>query len=262
MIAEYPIFHRFLPFYIGFFAQLVDGTMGMGYGVVSTSFMVALGMPPPVASATVHLSEIATTFVSGVSHLSFKNVKKGVLWVLVLFGVPGGVLGAYALSSFPGEKFKPYVAGILLGLGFVILYRFIRDPEGGLVKLKGIHARGVTGIIGFFAALVDAVGGGGWGPIATPGLLVTGDLEPRRVVGSVNLAEFFVTVAISATFLATLGSGGISWKTVGLLIAGGVIAAPIAAWLARKLPHRPIGILIGLTVVLLNARTLLKFLLH
>lgn len=252
---------------VGFFAQCVDGTLGMGYGAFSASFLIAGGIMPAIASASVHTAEIFTTFISGGFHLRFGNVNKEWLLPLIIPGVIGGALGAYFLSSIPGDTIKPYVAGFLLFLGIILIYRFfprrssapaldVNDPPNQINSYRKANSRAKLPILGFTSAFVDAVGGGGWGPIATPGLILGENSEPRKAVGTVNLAEFFVTLAISATFFATIGWESFRWDLVGALLIGGAIAAPIAAYLCKKIPTKALGILVGLALIGFNVRTL------
>jgi uncharacterized membrane protein YfcA len=249
---------------VGLVAQFVDGTLGMGYGAFSASFLIAGGVLPVIASASIHTAEIFTTLFSGGFHLWFGNVKKEWLLPLVVPGIVGGAAGAYFLSSIPGNTMKPFIAGFLLLLGIIVLYRFWprrvpalgSDPPNQRNSSRLANSRAKLPVLGFTSAFVDAVGGGGWGPIATPGLILTEDSEPRKVVGTVNLAEFFITVAISATFFATLGWELYRWDLVGALLIGGVIAAPIAAYLCKRLPTRALGVLVGLALIGFNLRTL------
>ena len=252
---------------IGFVAQFIDGSLGMGYGIFSASLLIAGGLYPVIASATVHTAEIVTTLFSGGSHLFFGNVKKEWLLPLVIPGVLGGVAGAYFLTLIPGATMKPFVAGLLLILGIIVLYRFMRrkvpapvleaDPPQGRDSLPVAGSRLKLPALGLVAAFVDAVGGGGWGPIAAPGLILSENTEPRKVVGTVNLVEFFVTVAIVVTFIVTIGWESFEWNLVIALLIGGVIAAPIAAYLCKKMPAKLLGILIGLLLIGVNLRTLL-----
>ena len=252
---------------IGFIAQFIDGTLGMGYGVFSASIIIATGVMPAIASASVHTAEIFTTLVSGGSHLFFGNVKKEWLMVMTVPGVIGGAAGAYFLVSIPGDIIKPFVAAFLAILGLVILFRFIkyrapstRNHDGGAhSKVSSVVNRRKTKLpaLGFFAAFMDAVGGGGWGPIATPGLILGENAEPRKAIGTVNLIEFFVTISISVTFFLTLGWESYDWPLVGALMCGGVIAAPLAAFLCKKLPIRILGISIGILLIATNLRTLI-----
>ncbi len=254
---------------IGFFAQFIDGTMGMGYGVSAASWLIAAGLYPAIASATVHTAEVFTTLVSGGSHLFFGNVKKEWLLPLVIPGVIGGVAGAYFLTSIPGATIKPYIAGFLLLLGALVLYRSISRkipaPTTDSAETNSLSPHPISKIrlplLGLAASFLDAVGGGGWGPIATPGLILSQNTEPRKVVGTVNLAEFFITIAISLTFLVTLGWQDFEWDLVIALLIGGIIAAPIAAYLCKRMPTKLLGILIGLVLIGLNLRTILTILL-
>ena len=243
---------------VGYLAQFVDGTLGMGYGVFSASLLVSIGLYPVIASASVHTAEVFTTLLSGVSHFKLGNVKRDLVLSLAIPGVIGGVAGAYFLASVPGETIKPFVAAILLMMGLVILYRFLVRKNPITSESNG-HSRGKLTLLGFVAGFMDAVGGGGWGPIATPSLILSGNDEPRQVVGSVNLVEFFVTVAETLTFLIIVGPEAFRWDIVVALLVGGSIAAPTAAFLCRKLPAKALGSLIGVALIGLNIRTLLKF---
>ena len=239
----------------GFAAQFIDGTLGMGYGVSSTSLLMAVGLAPAIASASVHTAEIVTTLVSGIAHHQLGNVKRELVISLAFPGIIGGVLGAYFLSSIPGKTIKPWMAGLLVVMGCLIVYRFFRRTEWGVSGKR--LSRPKMSVLGLVAGFLDAVGGGGWGPVATPSLILSENGEPHEVVGSVNLVEFFVTVAETITFALTIGLEAFRWDIVAALLIGGVIAAPVAAWLCKKLPHRMMGILIGALLILLNARTLL-----
>jgi len=252
---------------IGFFAQFIDGTVGMGYGAFSASLLIGMGLMPAIASASIHTAEIVVSLASGVSHWRFGNVKKEWLLLLVIPGAVGGALGAYFLASIPGATMKPFVAGFLLLLGALMLYRFIppkrvSSPSRLSMALSSPRtSRRRISVLGFIAAFFDALGGGGWGPIATPGLILTENEEPRKVVGTVNLAEFFITIVIAATFFITLGTEEYDWSMIGMLLIGGLIAAPLAAYLCKKLPARILGILVGIALIGFNLRTLLMTLL-
>jgi len=238
----------------GFAAQFIDGTLGMGYGVSSSSLLVAIGLAPAIASASVHTSEIVTTLVSGIAHHQLGNIKRELVIPLAIPGVIGGVLGAYFLSWIPGKTIKPWVAGLLVVMGCLIVYCFFTRRQWGVTG-KRMSRPGMT-LLGLVAGFLDAVGGGGWGPVATPSLILTEDGQPHEVVGSVNMVEFFVTIAETITFALTIGLEAFRWDIVVALLVGGVIAAPIAAWVCKKLPHRMMGILIGVLLILLNVRTL------
>ena len=241
----------------GLGAQLVDGSLGMAYGVTSTTLLLAVGTNPAAASATVHLAEIGTTLVSGLSHWRFGNVD----WRVVLrVGVPGAVgafAGATVLSSLSTEVAEPVMSLILLALGFYVLLRFtfqgLRTDQLG----KPLRKRFLSPL-GLLAGFVDATGGGGWGPVGTPAILASGRLEPRKVIGSIDTSEFLISVAASIGFLAGLGSEGVRADWAVALLAGGIIAAPIAAWLVRHVPPRVLGSAVGGIIVLTNSRTLLN----
>ncbi|MQA76882.1 MAG: TSUP family transporter [Streptosporangiales bacterium] len=242
---------------VGLGAQLVDGSLGMAYGVTSTTLLLATGAAPAAASATVHLAEIGTTLVSGASHWRFGNVD----WKIVAkIAVPGGIgafAGATFLSSLSTETAAPIMSGLLLALGVYILIRFTAwgTPRGQLGKPVRAWFLAPLGLVGGF---VDSTGGGGWGPVSTPALLATGRLEPRKVVGSVDTSEFIVALSASLGFLIGLGGEGIPFSAVGALLVGGLIAAPIAAWLVRHIPGRVLGSLVGGVIVLTNTRTILR----
>jgi uncharacterized protein len=242
---------------VGLGAQLVDGSLGMAYGVTSTTLLLAIGTNPAAASATVHLAEIGTTLASGVAHWRFGNVD----WkVVAKIGVPGAIgafLGATVLSNLSTEVAAPVMSLILLALGIYLLVRF---------TLRGVDRRHLgkpmrkrfLGPLGLVAGFVDATGGGGWGPVGTPAILASGRMEPRKVIGSIDTSEFLVALAASLGFLLALGSQGIDVAWVLALLIGGLIAAPIAAWLVRHVPPRMLGSLVGGMIVLTNSRTLMR----
>jgi len=233
---------------VGFLAQMVDGCLGMAYGVSSTTFLLSLGLPPAAASAAVHTAEVFTTGVSGLSHLRFGNVDRQLIRRLLIPGVIGGILGAYVLTSIPGNVVKPVVAAYLLIMGVRILWKAIRRTGGKGGTVRHFAPLGVIG--GFF----DAIGGGGWGPIVTSTLVANGH-HPRFTIGSVNLTEFFVTLAEAATFFTLIGLG--HWRVIVGLVIGGVVAAPLAAFICRKLPTRALMIVIGALITVLSVRTIL-----
>jgi uncharacterized protein len=243
---------------VGFGAQLVDGALGMAYGVTSTSLLLLVGVNPAVASASVHLAEVGTTVVAGASHWRFGNVD----WKLVLrLGVPGAIgafLGATVLSHLSTENAAPYMSGVLLALGVYILVRFsVRPPKVSRARISPHRSRFLSPL-GLIAGFVDASGGGGWGPVATPALLTAGRTAPRTVIGSVDTSEFLVAVAASIGFLLGLGSTVLDPWTIGGLLIGGVLAAPLAAWLVTKIPAPVLGTAVGGIIVLTNARTILR----
>jgi uncharacterized protein len=241
---------------VGLGAQLVDGSLGMAYGVTSTTLLLAIGTNPAAASATVHFAEIGTSLMSGLAHWRFGNVD----WkVVAKIGVPGAVgafAGATFLASLSTAMAAPAMSLILLGLGIYLLVRF---------TLRGVDRRHLgkpmrkrfLGPLGVVAGFVDATGGGGWGPIGTPAILASGRMEPRKVIGSIDTSEFLIAVAASLGFLFALGSQGIDATWALGLLAGGLVAAPIAAWLVRHVPPRMLGSLVGGMIVQTNTRTLL-----
>lgn len=241
----------------GLAAQLVDGSLGMAYGVTSSTLLLAIGTNPAAASATVHLAEIGTTLASGVAHWRFGNVD----WKVVLkVGVPGAIgafVGAQVLSKLSTEAATPAMSVILLGLGVYLLVRFtlfgLRTDRQHLPLRKRFLAP-----LGLVAGFVDATGGGGWGPVGTPALLASGRLEPRKVIGSIDTSEFLVALAASVGFLVAIGSQGVNLTWALALLLGGLVAAPIAAWLVRHVPPRILGSAVGGVIVLTNVRTLVR----
>jgi uncharacterized membrane protein YfcA len=241
---------------VGLGAQLVDGSLGMAYGVTSTTLLLAIGTNPAAASATVHLAEIGTTLASGAAHWRFGNVD----WkVVARIGVPGAIgafAGATFLSSLSTEVAKPVMSLLLLGLGIYVLLRF--TVQGLPTRSdKPLRRRFLTPL-GLVAGFMDATGGGGWGPVGTPAILASGRMEPRKVIGSIDTSEFFVAIAASIGFFVGLSGEGIDFTWVLALLIGGLIAAPIAAWLVRLVPPRVLGSLVGGVIILTNARTLLN----
>ncbi|MBI3706301.1 MAG: sulfite exporter TauE/SafE family protein [Proteobacteria bacterium] len=230
---------------IGFAAQLIDGSIGMAYGLISTSSLIAAGVAPASATAAVHLSEVFTTGASGLSHWRLGNVDRGLLRRLALPGVIGGAIGAAIVSVVPDNIVKPAVAAYLVIMGAIVLLKaFDRAPRAA------DHRH--IGLLGFVGALIDAFGGG-WGPVVASTLIAKGH-DPRQTIGSVNLAEFFVTVAQSAMFFSLLGL--VHLEIVVALVVGGVIAAPLAAQLTRRLPLRLLIFVVGATVACLSGRSL------
>jgi uncharacterized protein len=241
----------------GLIAQLVDGSLGMAYGVTSTSVLLAAGTAPAIASASVHLAEVGTTLASGASHWRFGNVDWRVVGILAVPGAVGAVLGAYVLVNMT-EDAEPYMAGILLLLGVYVLLRFSSRAVAKRVVSGPRPGGKFLGPLGLVAGFLDASGGGGWGPVATSSLLASGRLEPRKVVGSVDTSEFVVALAASIGFLFTLSQEGIDYTVVLALMVGGVIAAPFAAYIVRLLPARVLGTGAGGLIIITNARTLLN----
>ncbi|NBW76143.1 MAG: sulfite exporter TauE/SafE family protein [Sphingomonadaceae bacterium] len=232
-----------LPFIgVGFAAQLVDGALGMAFGVISNTLLVGvLGIPPALASQRVHVVECFTTATSGVSHLLHGNVDKTLFFRLLIPGMIGGVAGAYVLTSLDAEVVKPFVLIYLAGIGIYLLWR-------GLFYPPKLREAGLVAPLGLVGGFLDAAGGGGWGPVVTSNLLIQG-ADPRKVVGTVNTVEFFLTLTISATFLYHLGIADVAGATLGLLI-GGVAAAPLGAWAAKHFPPKTMLILVGVVLTL------------
>ena len=242
---------------VGFGAQLVDGSLGMAYGVTSTTLLLAIGTNPAAASATVHLAEIGTTLASGAAHWKFGNVDWGVVLRIGIPGALGAFAGATFLASLDTSVASPLMSLILLALGVYVLARFTvkglrKDRLGHPLRSRFLAP------LGLFAGFVDATGGGGWGPVGTPAILASGRLEPRKVIGSIDTSEFLVSVAASLGFLLALGAQGVDVMWVLALLAGGLVAAPIAAWLVRRVPPRVLGSAVGGVIVLTNTRTLLR----
>ncbi|MDQ3056948.1 MAG: sulfite exporter TauE/SafE family protein [Pseudomonadota bacterium] len=233
---------------IGFAAQMIDGALGMAYGVTASSLLLALGIPPAVSSATVHAAECFTTGTSALSHHAFGNIDRRLFKRLLLPGVIGAAAGAYLLTSLPGDALKPWIAVYLLLIGIVLVVKAFRvfPPREVTTHLTPL---------GFFGALIDAIGGGGWGPIVASNLLARGN-EFRLTVGTVNAVEFFVTLTASIVFLLTIGLG--HWPIILGLALGGVLAAPLGAWIIRIVKPRPMLCVVGLLVIGLSVRTLLK----
>jgi hypothetical protein len=230
---------------IGFAAQIIDGAIGMAYGVTSTSVLLSFGVPPATASACVHAAETFTTGASGAAHWRLGNIDRQLVWRIAVPGMIGGAIGAYVLTNLPGDAVRPFINGYLLLLGIFILWKaLVTTPPLG-APLRAVAP------LGFFGGILDSIGGGGWGPIVTSTLLGQG-ATPRYAIGSVNLAEFFVTATISATFLATIGLD--LWPIIAGLVIGGVLAAPFAALVTKHLPDRVLMVLVGFVVVILSVR--------
>ena len=235
-----------LPFIaIGFAAQLVDGALGMAFGLINSTLLISvMGLPPRVASASVHAVETFTTAASGISHVLHRNVNWRLFARLVIPGMIGGVLGAYVLSSVDASIARPFVMAYLSVIGLYLLFRAWR----GRVEPRTPKVIEPLGLVGGF---LDAAGGGGWGPVVTSNLLVQGS-SPRETIGTVNTAEFFLTTTISATFIFTLGFAAFTLQTLGILI-GGLLAAPLGGWLAKKVPARPLMAMVGVLLTLTSA---------
>lgn len=238
-----------LPFIaVGFAAQMIDGALGMAFGVINNTLLVSvLGLPPALASASVHAVETFTTAASGISHVIHRNVNWRLFRRLVIPGVLGGVLGAYVLSNLDASVAKPFVMTYLASIGVYLLFRAWRG------KVEPREPR-IIEPLGFAGGFLDAAGGGGWGPVVTSNLLVQG-ASPRTTIGTVNTSEFFLTTTISATFIATMGFAAFTLQTVGLLI-GGLIAAPFGGLLAKRVPARALMALVGVLLTVTSAYTI------
>jgi uncharacterized protein len=243
---------NFLVFFaIGVFAQLVDGTLGMGYGATSTSFLLAYGVPPVVSSTAVHVSEMFTTGASALSHHRFGNINKKLVKHLLIPGVLGSITGAYLLSDvINGDIIKPFIAVYMIILAVVIIKKALKKT---IVKKKTKK----LSVLAAFGGFMDSVGGGGWGPIVTSTLLGRGR-NPRYTIGSVNAAEFAISFASGITFMLFGGIHG--WQVIIGLIVGGVIAAPIGAYLVNKIKRKPMMVAVGILIILLSLKTLSKLL--
>jgi uncharacterized protein len=241
----------------GLVAQLVDGSLGMGFGVTSSTILLSSGINPAASSAGVHLAKIGTTLTSGVSHWRFGNVS----WPLVArIGVPGAVgafAGATVLSSLSGDWLEAGVAVVLFGLGVLVIVRSVRGDLRGGANHPSTLRRRLLAPLGLGAGFIDAVGGGGWGPVATPTLLTVGKVEPRLAIGSVSAAELIVSLAASAGFLFGLSGEGVEAPLVLALLAGGVVAAPFAAYLVRHIDASTLGVVVGALLLVINTRTLM-----
>jgi uncharacterized membrane protein YfcA len=242
-------FEAILPFIaVGFAAQMVDGALGMAFGVINNTLLVSiLGLPPALASASVHAVETFTTAASGISHVLHRNVNWKLFRRLVIPGMIGGALGAYVLSNVDASVAKPFVMAYLASIGLYLLYRAWR----GKVEPREPKIIEPLGLAGGF---LDAAGGGGWGPVVTSNLLVQG-ASPRTTIGTVNTSEFFLTATISATFIGTMGLAAFTLQTVGLLI-GGLIAAPFGGLLAKRVPARLLMAMVGVLLTMTSAYTI------
>jgi uncharacterized membrane protein YfcA len=243
---------------VGLAAQLVDGSLGMAYGVTSTTLLLAVGVAPALASASVHIAEVGTTLASGISHWKFGNVDWSKIGWLAVPGGIGAFLGAVVLVSvITAEAAEPIIAIFLFSLGLYILARFSFRRRENPVIVRPI-AKGFLAPLGLVAGFLDAAGGGGWGPISTPTLLSSGRMEPRKIIGTVDTSEFVVALSASIGFLLTLSFAAIPWGVVGALLVGGIVAAPIAAYVVRILPMRVLGTAVGGVILITNMRTFLE----
>jgi uncharacterized membrane protein YfcA len=251
-MSEFLIF-----FFVGSLAQLVDGALGMAYGVISSTVLMSFGVPPSVASASVHTAELFTTAASGTAHIANRNIDWKLFWRLVPFGVIGAVLGTYVLTSIDSSSIRPFVAAYLAVIGVMLTLRSFRKMPRAQTPMALVPPLGAAG--GF----LDSIGGGGWGPIVTSGLLGAGG-QPRFVIGTVNAAEFLITLSVSLSFLAALLTG--HWEEAGDLtdhalsvlglIAGGILAAPLAGYAVKRIPERLLLRIVGLLICALALQQL------
>ena len=240
----------------GFAAQLVDGALGMGYGITSSTILLLIGLSPAAASASVHIAKIGTGASSGLAHHRFGNVDWKVVRRIALPGAAGAFIGATLLSALSTESSRPLSSLFLFSLGVYVIFRYLR---GGLLALrKGTPRLRFLIPLGLICGFVDEPGGGGWGPVATPALLADGRLAPNRVIGTVSASEFAVAVAASAGFIFGIGVAGVRLDYVAALLIGGLIAAPISAYMVRYLNPRILGVTVGGFICFTNARILLS----
>ncbi|MFD3395005.1 sulfite exporter TauE/SafE family protein [Aquirufa sp. OSTEICH-129V] len=248
VIAVFSTVNSEILYYIlgGFIAQMIDGALGMAYGVTATTFLMSVGITPAAASASVHASEVFTSGVSGYMHLKFGNVNSKLFKTLVIPGIIGAILGAYVISSLENyaDYIKPIVSIYTLFLGAIIIRK-------ALIKRQEKRQLKRVGWLALFGGYLDSIGGGGWGPIVSSTLIASGR-HPKYTIGSVNLTEFFVSLASSLTFFTVIGLG--YWQVIAGLILGGVVAAPIAARLANKLPVKSMMILVGIVIIVVSLR--------
>ena len=241
----------------GVVAQLVDGGLGMAYGLTSSTLLIAFGLAPAVASASVHMAEVGTTLASGIAHTRVGNTDWRTVRWLAVPGAIGAFTGAVVLSNLSAEMAKPIVSTFLLVLGIYLFVRFA--VLGGKIKIQeGTISPFLLMPLGSIAGFLDAVGGGGWGPISTPTLLASGKMEPRKAVGTVSTSEFLVASAASVGFLVALDTSTVALPVVGALLVGGIIAAPLAATLVKYLNPRILGTMVGGLIIFTNGRTVLK----
>lgn len=252
------MFNFLLILIVGIFAQFIDGTLGMGYGVSSSSLLIAAGFLPLLVSSSVHTAEIFASLASGIAHFKLGNVDKKISLPLTFSGIIGGVIGAYFLVNAPSNIAKPVIGTILLISGLKIFLESFRKTNTTLSH--GNFAKKFLLPLGFIGGAVDAFGGGGWGPFCTAVLVSANKKEPRYIVGSVNFAEFFTTIAIVLTFGFTLGFENFLWSVAFPLIVGSVIAAPRAAYTCKKISPIILGTTVGAIIIALNTQTVLKYL--
>lgn len=238
---------------VGFAAQMIDGALGMAYGVSSTSFLMATGVQPKLASAAVHVAEIFTTGISGLSHIKMGNIDRKLFLSLLIPGAIGAATGAYLLSNFDGNVIKPFVSTYLLIMGIYIIMKAFKDR----IHIKEGNAKG-TSVLALIGGFVDSVGGGGWGPVVTTTLIGSGR-HPRKVIGSVNSAEFLITITASAVFVMHIEEIYDMFAVILGLIVGGALAAPLGAFVTRYIPVKIAMTLVGSLIIFLSCLTLSKY---
>lgn len=237
-------YHFWLFMVAGFLAQLIDGALGMAYGVSCSSMLIAFNVPPVISSASVHISEVFTTGASGLSHLRFKNVHRQLFMKLLIPGILGAVIGAFLLSEyFDGAWVKPFVSAYLMILGLLILRKAFFKPVQNGNKVKHIRR------LAFAGGFLDAVGGGGWGPVVVSSLIHQG-VNPKRTIGSANTAEFFVALVSSAVFISFVKIT--NWQPVIGILVGGIIAAPFAAMFVKVIRPKPLMIMVGCLITMIS----------
>lgn len=243
--------------FVGFFAQLIDGSLGMGFGATSSSLLLSFGFAPVIVSATIHISQIATTVASGASHLKFGNVDKPLMLKLALPGAVTAFIGAAVISSVDGDIIKPFISLFLFTMGMYVLWQFLLkkdvDHRFSNKKISAVFAAPLGGLAGF----LDSIGGGGWGPVNTPMLLSRKYIEPRKVIGTVSSSEFIITLSASLGFFIFFGFGQINWGLVLALALGGVIAAPFAAWIVKVIPLDFLAVFVGGLIIFTNSNILI-----
>ena len=235
---------------VGLFAQIIDGALGMAYGVTSSSFLLAIGATPAMASGATHLAEVFTTGVSGISHLKMGNVNKKLFFSLLIPGIIGAIIGAYVLGNIDGKALKPYISAYLLLMGLYVLSKAFRH-------IRPRHEINTSKVapLALFGSFMDTTGGGGWGPIVTTSLVGSGH-DPRTTIGTVNFAEFFLTVSVAASLYSILDQS--VWIIVAGLVIGGLFAAPFAAYITKHLKTKTLLLLVGSLISLISAFNLYK----
>ena len=234
---------------VGFVAQMIDGALGMAYGISATTFLLSTGATPAVASASVHIAEVFTTGLSGISHVRLGNVNRELFLRLLVPGIVGATAGVLVVTQIDGKAMKPFISGYLLLMGLYILWRAYRRRKANTGKPRHVAK------LALFGGFVDAAGGGGWGPVVTTSLVGSGH-DPRTTIGSVNFAEFFLTLSTAASFSALISAS--PWITVGGLVFGGLFAAPFAAVLCSRIPARALMTIVGLVITLISIYNLNK----